>query len=113
MVAKIGVGICVLAAILLYGAGILFWLAIISALVILIAGFAGAYIAAAPEMRKTEATAYRMESEGASDEEIIAFIDRPGEPEFDPIPTWSPVISLIGVIAGVGLFIAGIVIRFG
>ena len=42
MAAKIA--ICILAAILLYGAGILFWLAIISALVILIAGFAGAYI---------------------------------------------------------------------
>ena len=61
MVAKIGVGICVLAAILLYGAGILFWLAIISALVVLIAGFAGAYIAAIAEMRKTEDTASQME----------------------------------------------------
>jgi hypothetical protein len=38
MVAKIGVVICILAAILLYGTGILFWLVIISALVILIAG---------------------------------------------------------------------------
>ena len=65
MVAKIGVGICVLAAILLYGAGILFWLAIISALVILIAGLAGAYIAAIPEMRKTDDKARQMEFEGA------------------------------------------------
>lgn len=113
MVAKIGVVICILAAILLYDAGILFWLSIISALAILIAGFAGAYIATTPEMRRTEAIAYQMELEGASDEEIIAFIDKPGEPKFDPIPIWSPVISLAGVIAGVGLFIAGIVARFG
>ncbi|AGL03706.1 hypothetical protein [Desulfoscipio gibsoniae] len=116
MVAKIGVGICVLAAILLYGAGILFWLAIISALVILIAGFAGAYIAAIPEMRKTDDKARQMEFEGASGEEIIAFIDRPDDPasyEFDPIPVWAPAISLIGVIAGVGLLVAGVIIRFG
>jgi hypothetical protein len=113
MVGKIGVVICVLAAILLYGTGALFWLAILSTLAILIAGFSGAYIAAMPEMRKTEATSYQMEFEGASDEEIIAFINRPDDPEFDPILIWSPVISLVGVIAGVGLLIAGVVIRFG
>lgn len=50
MAAKIA--ICILAEILLYGTGALFWLAIISALAILIAGFAGAYIAAIPENRK-------------------------------------------------------------
>lgn len=113
MAAKMGVAICVLAAIPLYGAGILFWLAIISALAILISGFAGAYIAAKPEMRKTEDTAYQMEFEGASGEEIIAFIDRPDDPELDPMPAWAPAISLIGVIAGVGLLVTGIVIRFG
>ncbi len=47
MAAKIGVVICVLAAILLYGTGILFWLAIISAIFI-----AGAYIVAIPENGK-------------------------------------------------------------
>lgn len=60
-----------LAAILLYGTRALFWLAIISALAILIAGFAGAYIAAIQEKRKTEDTAYQMEFEGASVEEIM------------------------------------------
>lgn len=116
MVGKIGVAICVLAVILLYGTGALFWLAILSALVILIAGFAGAYIAAKPEMRKTEDTARQMELEGASNEQILEFINRSDDPasyEFDSIPVWVPGISLIGVIAGVGLFIAGIVIRFG
>ncbi|MDD2554186.1 MAG: hypothetical protein PHT78_12570 [Desulfitobacteriaceae bacterium] len=65
------------------------------------------------KMRKTDDKARQMEFEGASDEEIIAFINRPDDPEFDPIPTWSPAISLICVIAGVGLLVAGIVVRFG
>jgi len=64
-------------------------------------------------MRKTDDKARQMEFEGASGEEIIAFIDRPDDPEFDPIPVWAPAISLIGVIAGVGLLVTGIVIRFG
>lgn len=53
-----------------------------------------------------------MEFEGASDEEIMAFLNRPDD-EFDPIPTWSSVISLVGVVAGVGLLVAGVVNRFG
>lgn len=107
-----------LAAIILYGTGktILFWLAIAASIILFCTGFLMAYIVASPDMKSFRETVRQMELDGASDKEIIEFMNSPteetGEYDYDSVPKWMPAIGWLSLLTGVILLVIGIIIRF-
>jgi hypothetical protein len=118
MVGKIGIAVCVLAAIVLYGTGktVLFWLAIASSVILFSTGFLMSYIVARPDMKSFREAVRQMELDGATKEEIIGFMNSPmeetAEYDYKDVPNWIPAIALVSQLAGIVLLITGIIIRF-
>jgi hypothetical protein len=72
------------------------------------------YLRVSPELREYRETVYKMEADGASDDEISAFMD--GETEADEsklidAPLWMNVVVMLGVIASFILFGIGVMGR--
>ena len=118
MKSKIAILISLLAVAVLFGTGrpLLFTLAIIFTVVYISADFARAYIVARPEMDQYKNTAKQMELDGATDEEIIEYMNTPIEykgHEFDYsiVPSWIPVLVILSFVTSVILLISGIIIR--
>ncbi len=81
----------------------------------LISSFAGASLAARDEMKKTRNTAYRMEEEGRSKEEILDYIDSPidsgAEFSYDEVPGWLSAVTLLFYAGSIVLMVASLVMR--
>lgn len=108
---KIGLAICVLAAVVLYGTT-LFWLAVAATVIRFSIGSAIPIILAKPEMKRFKETVKQMELDGATNEEIEEFMNCPTEPYDCPVPKWLSAIGWVAQIAGVILLVTGLVIRF-
>ncbi len=112
MKGKIGLIICLLSAAVLYGTGLLFWVAVANALIHIGFDFSRAYITAIPSMKKFEAGAKEMYNRGASEEEIEN-LDYPIEPEdYERVPRWVPFMIWSTHLASIALLVTGIVLRF-
>ena len=117
MVGKIGFIISLLAAVVNYGAApLLFWLSVATAVIILVSGYASSYIIARPKIKEHKQSVLQMKQNRATNEEIEEFMKCPKESvEFDykAVPTWISIINLLAIVAGLILFILGIINKVG
>ena len=73
------------------------------------------YLQVSPQLREYRETVYQMEADGASDEEILEFMD--GETEVDEsklinAPLWMNIVVMLGVISSFVIFGIGVMGRF-
>lgn len=110
MLGKIGIVVALIAAFLNYGT-VLFWLSLAAALVNFTSSYARSYLIGRPEIIKFKQTVRQMEQDGASEEEIMEYMDRPvTNPELDSeaAPTWISIVTLISIVSAFAFFIIGL-----
>ena len=104
MLAKISIVVAIISAII-HKRGIYLWLSIAAGLVIVIFGYLSSYIVARPAIEAFKQAVRDMEEQGATTEEIEAFMDRDedhSELNKEKGPTW---ILIIITIASIGAFV--------
>jgi hypothetical protein len=117
MLAKISIVAYIIAAVLHFtNAQIdLFWLSVVLGIVTFGLSSYMSYRQVSPQLREYRETVYQMETDGASDDEIEAFIDQDTDVDesklIDP-PTWMALIGLMGIAASFVLLVMGIMDRF-
>ena len=73
------------------------------------------YLRVSPELRDYRETVYKMEADGASDDEILEFMDQETEVDESKLidaPLWMNLVVMLGVIASFVLFGIGVMGRF-
>ena len=107
MLGKISIVAYIIAAVLHYTNGQmnLFWLSVVLCIVTFGLSAYTSYYHVSPQLREFRETVYQMEADGASDDEIEAFMDQDTDVDesklIDP-PTW---IALIGILVMVASFV--------
>ena len=116
MLAKIGTIIYLIAAVLHLINGQMALLGLTVLLGIITFGLSAyiSYLRVSPELREHRETVYKMEADGASDDEILEFMD--GETEVDEsklidAPLWMNIVVMLGAIASFILLVMGIMDR--
>lgn len=113
MLGKISVVVYIIAAVLHYTNGQmnLFWLSVVLGIVTTGLGTYMSYYHVSPQLREFRETVYQMEADGASDDEIEAFMDQDTDVDesklIDP-PTWIALIGILVIAVGFVLLIMGI-----
>ena len=70
------------------------------------------YLRVSPELREYRETVYKMEADGASDDEILEFMDQETEIDESKLidaPLWMNLVVMLGVIASFVLFGIGVI----
>ena len=70
------------------------------------------YLRVSPELRDYRETVYKMEADGASDDEILEFMDQETEVDESKLidaPLWMNVVVMLGAIASFILFGIGVI----
>ncbi len=92
----------------------LFALSVVLGIVTTGLGLYMSYRQVSPQLREYRETVYQMEADGASDEEILEFMDQETEVDesksIDP-PTWMALIGILGIAASFVLLAMGIMDR--
>jgi hypothetical protein len=105
MLVKISIVVYIIAAVLHYTNGQmnLFWLSVVLGIVTTGLGTYMSYYHVSPQLREFRETVYQMEADGASDDEIEAFMDQDTDVDesklIDP-PTWIALIGILVIAAG-------------
>ena len=116
MLAKISKVAYIIAAVLHYTNGRmdLFWLSVVLGIFTTGVGLYMSYYHVRPQLREFRETVYQMEADGASDDEIEAFMDQDTDVDesklIDP-PAWMALIGILGIVASFVLLIMGIIGR--
>jgi hypothetical protein len=116
MLAKISIAAYVIAAVLHFTNGQmnLFWLSVVLGIVTFGLSSYMSYHQVSPQLKEFRETVYQMEADGASEEEILEFMDRDTDVDesklIDP-PTWISLIGLMGIVASFVLLVMGIMGR--
>ncbi|TCK93144.1 hypothetical protein EDC19_1323 [Natranaerovirga hydrolytica] len=116
MLAKISKVAYVIAAVLHFTNGQmnLFWLSVVLGIVSTGLGLYMSYYHVSPQLREYRETVYQMEADGASEEDILEFMDRDTDVDesklIDP-PAWMAIIGILGIVASFVLLIMGIMGR--
>ena len=117
MLAKIGTILYLIAAVLHFTNGQmnLFWLSVLLGIATFGLRSYMSYRQVSPQLREYRETVYQMEADGASEEEILEFMDQDTDVDesklIDP-PTWMAILGILGVVTGFVLLIMGIMDRF-
>ncbi len=116
MATKIAIGLCIAAAVIWYliGSISLALVSIAFALIQLVVGFLMTWIAVRPITKEFEDTVAAMERQGATTEEIEAYMDRhsqshDNEAYWDLVPRWIPAVLNISNVVSLVLFIMAVV----
>ena len=116
MLGKISIVVYIIAAVLHYinGQMNLFWLSVVLGIVTFCLGTYMSYYHVSPQLREFRETVYQMEADGASDDEIEAFMDQDTDVDesklIDP-PAWMALIGILGIVASFVLLIMGMIGR--
>ena len=116
MLVKIGTVVYLIAAVLHFINGQMALLGLTVLLGIIIFGLSAyiSYLRVSPELREYRETVYKMEADGASDDEILAFMDKETEVDESKLidaPLWMNLVVILGVIASFVLFGIGVMGR--
>lgn len=114
MLGKVSIVVYIIAAVLYYTNGQmnLFWLSILLGIVTFGLSAYISYLQVSPQLRGYRETVYQMEADGASDDEIEAFMDRDTDVDESKLiesPTWIALIGILVIAAGFVLLIMGII----
>jgi len=114
MLAKISIVAYVIAAVLHFTNDQmnLFWLSVVMGIATFGLSSYMSYRQVTPQLREYRETVYQMEADGASEEEILEFMDRDTDVDesklIDP-PTWMALTGLMGIAASFVLFVLGVI----
>lgn len=118
MLAKISIVAYIIAAVLHFTNAqmSLFWLSVVLGIVTFGLSSYMSYRQVSSQIQEYEDTVYQMEADGASEEEILEFMDRDTDVDESKLlepPTWMALIGLIGIVAGFVLLGMGIIVGYG
>lgn len=90
----------------------LFALSVVLGIVTTGLGLYMSYRQVSPQLREYRETVYQMEADGASDEEILEFMDQETEVDESKLidaPLWMNIVVILGVVASFILFGIGVI----
>jgi hypothetical protein len=116
MLAKISIVAYVIAAVLHFTNGQmnLFWLSVVLGIATFGLSSYMSYRQVSSQLREYRETVYQMEADGASEEEILEFMDKDtevDESKLIDLPAWMTLIGLMGIAASFVLLVMGIMAR--
>ncbi len=116
MLAKLSIVFYIIAIFLYFinGQIALFALSIVLLIVTAGLGLYMSYYNVSPQLREYRETVYQMESDGASDEEILEFMNQDTEVDESKLidaPLWMNIVVMLGAIASFILLVMGIMDR--
>ena len=117
MGAKISIVLYLIAAILHFinGQMTLFWLSVMLGIVSTGLGFYMSYHQISPEVKEFRDTVKQMEVDGASDDEILEFMDQDTDVDesiLQDSTAWMVTVSTAGIVASFILLVIGVMGRF-
>jgi disulfide bond formation protein DsbB len=112
MLGKISIVVYIIAAVLHYTNGQmnLFWLSVVLGIATTGLGTYMSYYHVSPQLREYRETVYQMEADGASDDEILEFMDQDTDVDESKLinaPLWMNIVVTIGIVASFVLFVLG------
>ncbi len=116
MLVKISTILYLMAAIVYYTNGQIasFWLSVVLGIVTFCLSTYISYRHISPQLRKYREALWQMKSDGASDDEILEFMDQEtyvDEDELLQAPLWMHIVVTLGIVASFVLFGIGVIGR--